>query len=865
MPRFTVFAVTVGLIALLSGRELQAQQAQRSGNPVSRRLDAFRKSIGMGPQRGTPEPSVAPEYVGGGSPNSFGSAQPAPGYGGKTAATTRRRPQTVPLPAKISAATIEEEIEPEGEPLTTRPVAVARQGAAAAPSEVSTPPSSGPATGRVYVKTAARTLPSAAPASSRVSVPATQSAASSAVEQADPFAPATLTPSATVDQAARSEGAVNAVENPATRATLSTETPSASTRRTVDRGRTSSPKTSAASLQERLAAIRAEAVESQQSNEPNQENAEVGGLDRSNAPIARTADARANDSAAKSRSTKEGNLEAPTDVEASDEADVDSGATDVSAPTGHEETQGNKRIGLRGNDYETTEATNRLTRSAKPARATSKASNRSAEKLPAKEVLASRKIPLLTVNVLGPDTVKVGAEAVYKIVLENAGEIAAKDVTISVQAPEWTTITSVEASAGAPPSPLASKQEMNWKLESVDANSTQTLTLRLIPQESRRFDLGVQCAFSPVSAHTAVEVQEPKLEITVAGPKEIFYGEKKVYKLHVSNPGTGDAENIQLQVSVGQGRDQSAIEVIPFLAAGETHSLEMELEARQSAPIHIRASAESGANLRAELNETVLVRRAALAAEIEGPEQIYARGKAVYNISVANTGNASAENAKLVVQLPAGASLHGATGGGELDRQRNQVVWKLGRLRPEVIERLTLDCALNEPGENKLRVVVAADGDLQQNGDFSTAVQGLADLRLELKDPPGAVQVGEDMTYEIVVYNRGTEAAENVDIAAYCAEGVTPVRVEGSPAQIFAADGAVEFERLKVLPPDASAKFLLTARAEQPGNHTFRVEVVCQALEIRLAADEITRFHGDSVVAETPEEAADPESETISR
>ena len=45
------------------------------------------------------------------------------------------------------------------------------------------------------------------------------------------------------------------------------------------------------------------------------------------------------------------------------------------------------------------------------------------------------------------------------------------------------------------------------------------------------------------------------------------------------------------------------------------------------------------------------------------------------------------------------------------------------------------------------------------------------------------------------------------------------------------------------------------AKADRAGSHVFRGEVICQPLEIKLAADEITRFYGAEppvAVAEAP-------------
>ena len=70
--------------------------------------------------------------------------------------------------------------------------------------------------------------------------------------------------------------------------------------------------------------------------------------------------------------------------------------------------------------------------------------------------------------------------------------------------------------------------------------------LRLVPRKGRPFDLNVQWTFSPIASQTMVDVQEPKLVMNIAGPDEVLFGQSKLYRLTLSNPGTGKAENVAI-------------------------------------------------------------------------------------------------------------------------------------------------------------------------------------------------------------------------------------------------------------------------------------------------------------------------------
>jgi uncharacterized repeat protein (TIGR01451 family) len=472
-------------------------------------------------------------------------------------------------------------------------------------------------------------------------------------------------------------------------------------------------------------------------------------------------------------------------------------------------------------------------------------------------LLISRRSPLLTVDVSGPETVTVGKSSTYVVSVQNSGEVSAQDVVVTVMIPAWADLNEAKPTAGSAANPLSADRDkeadryepLEWKLPKLDGKARERLVLKLIPRKSRRFDLAVQWTFSPVTSQALVEVQEPMLEMSLSGPREVFFGEKKIYKLTLANPGTGDAENLTLHVQVGRGQDQSATDRLAVLRAGESKVIELELEARQPGTLAIQAHAAADGGLESELTEEIMVRRAALAVTIEGPPAKFARSEAMYRIHVGNPGNAKAENIQVVAHLPAGAQLTAAGRGAEHDARNNRLGWTLPGLAAQTEQILEFRCMLHEPGENRLRVDAAAAGDLAAVGAAATQVEAIADLKLEVKDPPGAVALGEEVVYELIIRNRGTKQADQVEAFAYFSPGIEPVSVEGSEARIASGEGMVEFAPLGSLPAGTEVVLKVRARADQPGNHVFRGEVVCKPLEIKLAADEITRFYGDEATA----------------
>src|SRR5262249_41815415 len=144
--------------------------------------------------------------------------------------------------------------------------------------------------------------------------------------------------------------------------------------------------------------------------------------------------------------------------------------------------------------------------------------------------------------------------------------------------------------------------------------------------------------------------------LSLDGPPEVIYGQSKVYRLIISNPGNGDAEKVVLMLApIDGGREQPTRHEVGLIRPGESKPIEMELAARQMGTLTINAVAVAEGNIRAEVNEEILVRRPALKLATSGPESKFAGTAGTYGIVVANPGNAPAKNISLAALLPPGS------------------------------------------------------------------------------------------------------------------------------------------------------------------------------------------------------------------
>ncbi len=501
------------------------------------------------------------------------------------------------------------------------------------------------------------------------------------------------------------------------------------------------------------------------------------------------------------------------------------------------------------------EAPNNSFRSEAPAPSTARiqskpsAASRSASR-PTSALLFTSRQPMILSNIEGPQRIVVGRQAEYRVTVVNKGDVSARDLVASIAAPAGAELVDASASNGTVerPSTDAAAGErggrITWQLYELPAGASQTLTLQLIPRSGREMQLGVELNHAPTLGQATVEIQEPKLQMEITGPGDVLFGKSQRYGLTVSNPGNGAAEDISIELTPPGGDKSSIVKhKVGALAPGESKKIELELTAREAGELRIQATATAAGDLKTETIKTVLCRKAELQVDWRGPDKKYAGAVATYYLRVRNPGTAAAEQVAVKVNLPTGAELVKASDGHEWDADRRVLLWNPSGLNAGEERFLEVQCRMSQPGVNMMELSAqTASGDLSDSKSVSVTVEALADLKLDVTDPKGVVPVGEMATYEIRIKNRGMTAAKGVNIVAMFSEGIDPSHVEGGQHTI--RDGRVSFRAID-LAAGSDTVLKIHAKASKSGTHVFRTEVACEELEVKLAAEETTRFFTD--------------------
>jgi uncharacterized repeat protein (TIGR01451 family) len=469
-------------------------------------------------------------------------------------------------------------------------------------------------------------------------------------------------------------------------------------------------------------------------------------------------------------------------------------------------------------------------------------------------VLASNQTPVLNADIRGPKQILIGREALYRVRLQNQSDMPAEGIVATVRIPNGCDVMNASPTQGTvqQSQDAAAKGQIQWQIARLDRRAGETLELRLVPRESRPLELGVTWTVAPVGSRAVVEVQEPKLQLEVAGPNEVYYDKPQVFKLTISNPGTGPAENVKIELlPPGSGKDAVSKETatshpLGDLPPGGTQTVEVELTAREAGKLFVKAMASAEGGLVCNASKEVFCRKPELEVDWRGPTMKYAGTLATYFIRVRNPGTAPADDVTVRASLPAGAEFTSASEGQMFDTKLREIAWHVGTLRPGDDNYMEVKCVLKTAGANQLKISAAtASGVLSDTKTAATNVVALADLKLDVSDPNGPVAVGSTAVYEIHIKNRGANTAKDVNVLGLFSEGIEPEQAEG--AMYTVADGRVSFRTINELPAARDIVLRIRAHAVKPGTHIFRAEVLCRDLDIKLAAESTTRFYNDDV------------------
>src|SRR6056297_2942134 len=444
-------------------------------------------------------------------------------------------------------------------------------------------------------------------------------------------------------------------------------------------------------------------------------------------------------------------------------------------------------------------------------------------------------VPGLRVIAEGPSQIMIRQTTKYEIRVENRGAVAAPGVLVRTAIPGWIGIRGKTVSRGnITMDEEQNKRQLLWEIDSLPAGAVERLTLQVEAEKSGSFGVAVDWTLLPQENKLLVNVREPKLQLLIEGPDQVVYGESETYKVRVLNPGDGIAPNVVFTLSPNSATPQS--QQIGSIPPGKEAQFEVELTAQDLGDLKIHGLATGDLQLRTEGAKTIRVAAAQLEAMLTGPPLRYQNGEADYKLQLQNAGVATSRDVMASLRLPTGIEYLGGLQDARV--VGDTLRWKIDRLEAGATRDYAFRCKMSTTGAHLLAFECRGTAAGQAAVSITTNVEALADLVLTINDPSAPAPVGEDVVYELVITNRGSKAAVDVQALTHFSDHIEPTRIEGHAGKISV--GQVQFDKISRIDPGQTVTLRIVAQANQDGNHRFRAEVTAD--ETVLVAEEATRY-----------------------
>jgi len=437
----------------------------------------------------------------------------------------------------------------------------------------------------------------------------------------------------------------------------------------------------------------------------------------------------------------------------------------------------------------------------------------------------------------GPPTVRINRTNEYQLAVRNTSSQIVQKVVVQVRAPKGTSVKDTSPAAKVVDGVYL------WELGTLDVKEAKHLKLSITTTTPGEMGCQAWVTFTG-TAGMKVNVQEPKLKITITAPEKVAIGDPVPVTYTVKNIGDCTAENVQhalVQLETPKG----VMQTIATLAPGEERKEVVQLRANAGGEMNVTAEAKAAdcQAVSAAAKTQVLVPK--LSVKVTGPDQIMVNRKATYKVRVENVGQLAIKDVKVRRIVPTGWRM--VTGNWLANSDAEPDLF-INELIPGQGSEATFEASPLTTGQSSWFVEATGSRGTKAVSECRTAVEGIAALRMELVDLVDPVEKGQRTTYEIRITNTGTKADNNVVITCPVPEQMKFISATGPVSYTATALNnctVVRFEPVRELAPKTEIVFRIICQATTVGDVRFKAQLNSTQLTTSVAKEESTRVYGE--------------------
>ena len=324
---------------------------------------------------------------------------------------------------------------------------------------------------------------------------------------------------------------------------------------------------------------------------------------------------------------------------------------------------------------------------------------------------ATRSDPVIEVRQQIPSEIDPGSAVGVELVIRNAGSSAAEDVTVCSALPAGFELVAAEPR----PQPGA---KPTWVLARLAPGEEQTLRLQLrrkADATEARLTSVVDVSYrGRVRSVAEAVVRQPVLTLSAAGPASVTLNDPALFRITVSNTGTGPARDVVLMSLLPKGLEHKqgndlAVD-LGTIAAGKSRTVELAVAAKRTGDMRVQIRLESRDTAVVEEVTCCRVEPAwlTLTASTAGPVEV--NRPALHELVVTNDGPNPAPKVELVLTLPKEVDFARATDRGEFDPTTRNLRWEFGDLPPGAKRVVVWNGLIRSTGEWPARARLRVEG-----------------------------------------------------------------------------------------------------------------------------------------------------------
>lgn len=345
----------------------------------------------------------------------------------------------------------------------------------------------------------------------------------------------------------------------------------------------------------------------------------------------------------------------------------------------------------------------------------------------------------------------------------------------------------------------------------------------------------------------SVNVSAPKIAIDISGEQAFVVGQTMTQIITVRNDGHETVQNLVVRQACTPASAFSNAgfvgnsQIIPQLGPGQSAELELSALAVQPGNAELQIAIE-GDNVRGTFSKQIEFAQSQLTAQITGPELSYVNSLGTYAITVSNDQQRDMQDVNVKLMLPAGMIVKIVDRKSEFDATASTISWNIPNLAAGGSETIPFKATMSQFGSHVLKASIGNIAGTLTNSQMTTEVVGRADVEIKVNTPSEPIEVGTATDVSVLVQNRGTNQAENVQVTIKLPASLTPIE----STDFVIGEAGIQFESFP-LAPGQSQTLKIQVKCVTAGDHVVRAEVQSSASSRVIASENSLFFYSNDM------------------